>query len=343
MAGPIPPLAGARYAMMNTPQWWYRKDSKDAPWWRFALWPLSLLWQAVGAFKSAATKPYRSSLKVISVGNVTLGGSGKTPIAAEVLRLLSEAGLSASGLSRGYGGSEIGPVRVNPDHTAAKVGDEALLIARTAPLTIARDRVAGLKFLESEFNVAVIDDAHQNPTFVKDLHLLVVDGDTRDGAWPFGSGGVFPMGPLREPLKAGLARADAVVLWMPDAEAVPDPELLTLLPAPVFVAHLEAAMAPEGPLIAFAGIAKPWKFEATLKSQDADVRAFYPLPDHAPLTQAQLNALWVEANAVGAQIITTEKDWMRLSPEWRGRVRTLPIQARFRDRAFNEWLIKAVS
>ena len=312
---------------LNTPAWWYKRDAHGAPWWRPALWPLSLIWRAVNDAKRARATPYRSSLFVISVGNLTLGGSGKTPITAEILRLID----GAIGLSKGYGGTLEGPVRVDPvKQTAAEVGDEPLMLAQRAPFMIAKDRAAGLRSLEDEAKIVIVDDAHQNLQIAKDLHVLVVDGDTQNGAWPFGDGGICPYGPLREPFDEGLARADIVVLWMPD-DSTPDAGLLDLLSSrPVFVARLvPQASALTGPVYGFAGIAKPWKFEATLKSVGLAVAGFQGFPDHAALSDDTLNQL--AAKAGDAQLVTTEKDWIKLSSEWRTRITPLPIAARFDD------------
>jgi tetraacyldisaccharide 4'-kinase len=312
---------------LNTPAWWYRRGAQGAPWWRHALWPLSLIWRAVNDAKRATATSYRSKLFVISVGNLTLGGSGKTPITAEILRLVD----GAVGLSKGYGGTLEGPVRVDPvKHTAAEVGDEPLMLAQHAPFMIAKDRAAGLRALEDQARIAVVDDAHQNVQIAKDLHVLVVDGDTQNDAWPFGDGGICPYGPLREPFDEGLARADIVVLWMPDGSA-PDAGLLDQLSSrPIFVARLVPQVpALTGSVYGFAGIAKPWKFEATLKSLGLTVTGFQGFPDHAALSDDTLNRL--AAKAGDARLITTEKDWIKLTPEWRARITPLPITARFDD------------
>ncbi len=322
---------------ITTPAWWYKRGASGAPWWRFALWPLSLVWQGVNAAKRANVHPYRSPLFVISVGNVTLGGSGKTPIAGEILRLLKDAGIEAAGLSRGYGGNLEGPVQVDPArHTAAEVGDEPLMLSQTATQWIARDRAAGLRAIEgTSIRAVVLDDAHQNLRIVKDLHILVVDGNTANGAWPFGDGGVCPYGPMREPLSEGLERADLVVLWMPDATSAPDPSLIALLSAkPVFVARLTpvSGQAP-GRAVAFAGIAKPWQFRATLDSVGYETLSFTGFPDHESPSESALEAMAAEAQAAGAQLLTTQKDWVRLDAAWRERVACLPIVARFEDEA----------
>jgi tetraacyldisaccharide 4'-kinase len=323
---------------IKTPDWWYKKNAAGAPWWRFVLWPLSLIWQAVNALKAANAHPYRSSLFVISVGNLTLGGSGKTPITGALLDLLTP---EAVGLSRGHGGALKGPINVDPQkHTAAEVGDESLMLAQDHPFVIARDRAAGLRLIELRRKkpkplIAVVDDAHQNQKIAKDLHILVIDGDTRNGAWPFGDGGVCPYGPMRESFAEGLKRADICMLWMPDDEAQPDPELINLLvDKPVFIARLRAsAPAIPAPVYGFAGIAKPWKFEATLRAQGYDIAGFEGFADHAALSGVDLERLAVRAETLGARLITTQKDWIKLDADWRKRIACLPITAKFDDEA----------
>ena len=331
---------------IKTPDWWYRKHAAGAPWWRPVLWPLSLIWRTVNAIKTANTKPYRSSLFVISVGNLTLGGSGKTPVTGALLDLLTP---EAVGLSRGHGGSLTGPINVDPHiHTAAEVGDEPLMLAQAHAFVIARDRAAGLRLIEKRRKapkptIAVVDDAHQNLKITKDLHILVIDGDTRNGAWPFGDGGICPYGPMREPFPHGLQRADICVLWMPDDDARPDPELIRLLgDKPVFIARLQAnAPAIPSAVYGFAGIAKPWKFETTLRSEDYDIAGFEGFPDHAALKPAELEALAAKAAAADARLITTQKDWIKLTPAWRDRIACLPIIAKFDDEAGIEDLIRS--
>ncbi|MGA9657944.1 MAG: tetraacyldisaccharide 4'-kinase [Asticcacaulis sp.] len=319
---------------LKTPPWWYEKNARGAPWWRPVLWPLSLVWQVVNAIKRARAKPYRSHLFVISVGNLTLGGSGKTPITAEILSLLSPM---AAGLSKGYGGRLTGPVKVDSNrHTSADVGDEALMLGRDQTFVVSADRAAGLRLIETTGpEIIVVDDAHQNLKIAKDLHLLVIDGDTRNGVWPFGDGGICPYGPLREPVRQGLARADICILWMPDEDAQPDPELMKLIgDKPVFIARLHA-QSPEipAPVFGFAAIAKPWKFEATLRKEGYELAGFEAFPDHADVPVNELELLAAQAEKHKARLITTQKDWVRLDAKWREKVTCLPIRAKFDDEA----------
>lgn len=322
---------------LSTPRWWYRRDRNHAPMTRLLLKPLSWIWAGVTARRIARTLPTDAGVPVISIGNLTVGGSGKTPVAREVLRLLTASGLEAHGLSRGYGGTLAGPVRVDPSvHTALDVGDEPIMLAQDAPMWVARDRVAGARAAaQNGAQVVVLDDGHQNPILKKHLSLIVVDGETRHDEWPFGDGSVFPSGPMREPLRAGLARADAVVILLPaDLEAA-DPDLTaTFAPLPVFIARLKAdAPPPSGPQVGFAGIAKPWKVERALIAAGCDLVDFVPFPDHAAYSDPDLELLAQRSALFEAGLVTTEKDWVRLPPEWRARVAVWPVRAIFDDEA----------
>lgn len=322
---------------LNTPRWWYERDSNHARVTRTLLKPVSWLWAAVTARRIARATPFDPGVPVISIGNLTMGGSGKTPVAREVLRLLRASGIDAHALSRGYGGRLEGPTRVDPvAHTAADVGDEPLMLAQNAPAWISRNRAAGARAAVADGAAAlVLDDAHQNTALKKTLSLVVVDGETRNDEWPFGDGAVFPSGPMREPLQAGLARADAVVILLPTDMQAAGPELVATFGAlPVFIARLTPdGPPPPGPLVGFAGIAKPWKVERSLIAAGADLRDFVPFPDHAELKPDDLAFLTDRAELHDAGLVTTEKDWVRLPPEWRGRVTSWPVTARFEDEA----------
>ena len=332
---------------LNTPRWWYSRDRRHAPVTRMLLKPASWLWAGVTARKIARATPVDPGAAVISIGNLTVGGSGKTPVARETLRLLRAQGVEAAALSRGYGGRLEGPVRVDlTQHSAADVGDEPLMLAQDAPAWIARDRVAGARAAAADgASALVLDDGHQNPALKKTLSLIVVDGETRGDEWPFGDGSVFPSGPMREPLKAGLARADGVVVMLPTDMDAADPELLEVFgDLPVFIARLEAAAPPPpGPQVGFAGIAKPWKVERSLIAAGCDLKDFVPFPDHAALSERDFAFLKDRAAVYDAGLVTTEKDWVRLTPDQRAAVAAWPVVARFEDEAgFTAFLMRAL-
>jgi tetraacyldisaccharide 4'-kinase len=313
---------------------------------RALLTPVSWIWAAATARRIARAAPVDVGVPVICVGNLTLGGTGKTPIVRAIAQKLSARGIEVHLLSRGYGGRLAGPVRVDPArHSYREVGDEPLMLARDAPIWIARDRAAGAQAAaRAGAQAVVMDDGHQNPSVSKTLSLVVVDGETRSDEWPFGDGAVFPAGPMREPLRVGLARADAVVLLLPADLEAPDPELLALFGAtPVLVARLEpVGPPPSGPQFGFAGVGKPWKVERALKAAGCELVDFAPLPDHTPFEEGLLKALARQAEAHGAGLVTTEKDWVRLPEAWRTRATAWPVRARFEDEAALDRLLGAL-
>lgn len=317
---------------LATPRWWYSRDGKTGAAARLLLWPLSLIWAAATARRIATGRPVDPGVPVICVGNLTVGGTGKTPVVREIARRLA-----GHVLSRGYGGSEAGPVRVDPArHTSAEVGDEPLMLAQDLPVWVAHDRAAGARAAaEAGAKLIVMDDGHQNPAVAKSLSLVVVDGETRNDEWPFGDGRVFPAGPMREPLKTGLARADAAIVLLPGDLDVPDAGLLrTLAAVPVLVARLSpAAPPPAGPQVGFAGVGKPWKVERALQAAGCQLADFWPFPDHHAYDEATLRRLADRAAQFDAGLVTTEKDWARLPAAWRTRVTAWPVRAVFEDEA----------
>ena len=322
---------------LPTPRWWYAEDAAAGRLTRALLTPASWIWAAVTAWKIRRASPVDVGAPVICVGNVTLGGAGKSPIVKTIIEQLRHRGVGAEGLSRGYGGKAVGPLKVDPvRHRADDVGDEPLMMAASVPFWVGRDRLAAARAAIADgADVLVMDDGHQNPALKKTLSLVVVDGETRGGEWPFGDGAVFPTGPMREPLKAGLARADAVILMMPMDVETPDRRLLALFePLPVLIARFASARPPpSGPQIGFAGVGKPWKVERALRTAGCDLRDFAPYPDHHPYSQADMAFLAARADTLEAGLVTTEKDWVRLTPEWRARVKPWPVTARFDDEA----------
>jgi tetraacyldisaccharide 4'-kinase len=327
---------------LRTPRDWYRRDRRRG---LLQLWtaPISWIWAKVTAGRISRATPARVGIPIICVGNLTVGGAGKTPIVRELTRILSERGLQAAVLARGHGGHLAGPVKVDPSiHTAADVGDEPLMLAAEAPVWVSRDRPAGARAAVADgAQVIIMDDGHQNPSLAKALSLVVVDGETRDGEWPFGDGSVIPAGPMREPLDVGLSRADAVIVLLPSDLTDADPELLALFVGkPVLIARLEPAEPPPpGPQVAFAGIGKPWKMERTVRAAGCDLVDFAPLADHEAASERFLAFVADRAAALGAGLIASEKDWVKLGPAWRERVTPFRVRARFEDEAAIEALL----
>jgi tetraacyldisaccharide 4'-kinase len=318
---------------MRPPEFWSR-DSLSARLTARALAPIGYLYGASVAWKFRRQEPYRSRAKVVCVGNLTAGGSGKTPIAIAVAQLLQAKGLAVVFLSRGYGRHSSGVLRVDAqNHNALAVGDEPLLLTRIAPTVVAGDRAEGARLAERcGAEVIVMDDGHQNFSLTKDLSLVVVDGDTG-----FGNGGVIPAGPLREPVQQGLERTDAVIVsgvGMPSLSGFTGP-------------LLRARIVPDRRLdgqrvIAFAGIGHPNKFFAALSAQGAELLEARTFADHHQYSTGEIAALRDRARGLGARLITTEKDYVRLSAADRSDINVLPVHAVFDDQPALEQLLAPV-
>ena len=316
-----------------TPAWWYLRHSAKWPVVRL-LRPLSWIWARVTARRLQRSTPFDPGVPVICVGNVTMGGSGKTPVVRALASHFQALGVECHVLMRGYGGREPGPRRVRATDSVDDVGDEALMLAQTSPVWIAKNRATGAEAAAAAgAQIILMDDGFQNPTVLKALSILVIDGETRDHQWPFGNGLVFPAGPMREPLSAGLRRADVAIVVLPGDLEHMDPAVTEVLAGcDRLTAHLAPTTSPPpGKQMGFAGLAKPWKMQRALKAAGCDLVDFVSLPDHAKLSEAGLRRLAARAKSLGAEMLTSEKDWMRLPLSWRERISFWPVAVRFDD------------
>jgi tetraacyldisaccharide 4'-kinase len=333
---------------MRAPAFWWREPGTQAA----LLAPFAFVYGAVATLRLRKAGA-RVGIPVVCLGNPTVGGAGKTPTALAVASVLAASGEKPIFLTRGYGGNIAGPVLVDPErHSAEDVGDEPLLLARDHPTIVAHDRAAGAQAAEAAgASVIVMDDGFQNPSLFKDVSVLVVDG--RRG---IGNGHVFPAGPLRAPLRPQLRRAAALLVIDERTDAKPigiAAIAATGATLPVFHGRL----VPSGsvvasligkPLLAFAGIADPEKFFRTLADAGIAPTATRAFADHHAYTEREAADLIDEARHNGFQLVTTEKDFVRLGGagargQLRKYARPLPVVMRFADEgAFRKLLLERI-
>jgi len=309
---------------MRAPDFW-RYDGLAAA----LLSPLAWSYGALASVRRGLARPQRAACPMVCIGNLVAGGAGKTPVALSLGQRLIERGRSVHFLSRGYGGSAAGPLRVDPaQHDAATVGDEPLLLAARAPTWVARNRTHGAQAAVADgAEIIVMDDGFQNPSLVKDLSLVVIDGD-----YGFGNGRLLPAGPLREPVAPGLARADGVVImgegegWQDSLAGFSKPILHGALTPTADSASLAGQK-----VLAFAGIAHPQKFFATLETMGCTLIGAQQFADHHPYSADDVMILVEAATAQGAVAVTTEKDHVRLPIEAKAMVEALAVEIAWRD------------
>lgn len=306
---------------MKTPRFWQSHNALS-----LLLTPLSMLYRLGAWADRCFTTPHHAGVPVISIGNVTAGGAGKTPTTLALILLLREMGHVPHILTRGYGGTALTAHRVQTGDDWRMVGDEALLLARAAPTWAGRDRLASARAaIAAGATMLVCDDALQHHRLYKDFSLLVIDG-------PFGFGNrhLLPAGPLREPLSAAFARCQAALIIGEDAQ-----QLASHLPLPT----LRAVLLPSGDhaflgaekWLAFAGIGRPEKFYESLRSLGANLIATRDFTDHHAYTAADIDALNQQALRIGATLITTEKDYVKLPATAQAQVHHLPVHLQFGD------------
>lgn len=317
---------------MRAPTYWNKPPSKPG-WQARLLAPIGALYAAATAKRVARPAQFTADVPVLCIGNINAGGTGKTPTTIALLQHLQSKGVTAHVVTRGFGGSLEGPVQVDERlHKAQETGDEPLLLAAFAPTWVAKDRAAGAKAAQAAgAEIILMDDGLQNPDLTKDAAIVVVDA--RRG---FGNGRCIPAGPLREPITAGLKRADLVLSIGTDrAQSQFADTWGDQIDLPRVKGHLkplETGMDWTGtPFLAFAGIGYPEKFFNTLRRLGATLLQTHALDDHQPLTSSLLARLDADATRLGAQLVTTEKDAVRLPSDFRYRVLTLPVRLELDD------------
>ena len=309
---------------IKTPHFW-----TELSWQSVILFPVSYIWRFGHYAQQKMLNTKETEIPVICVGNLTVGGSGKTPVVITLCRFLSGIGKSTSILTRGFGGKEKGPIFVSTNlHQSLDVGDEPLMMANSLDVCVSRNRPLGANHIldKKKYDCIVMDDGLQNPTLKKDLNIAVFDGK-----FGIGNGFLLPAGPMRQKLEVGIQNIDLVIFNGKDetglGQKIP-PNI------PIFTGELQ----PDEEIVekmknrrvyGFAGIGNPSRFFKTLNNIGADLVGEAHFADHHPYTDADLTQLYEEAMQSGAELVTTQKDWMRLPTDWRDRVLTVPVRIHF--------------
>lgn len=320
---------------MKAPEFWNKPPGLTST----VLTPLSAIWTAATR-RRLAKSGENVGIPVICVGNLTAGGTGKTPLVMALLDMLSDK--AAHVVSRGYGGSIEGPVRViETVHSASEVGDEPLLLSAFGPVWVSKNRLLGARAAKAEgAEVIILDDGFQNPSIEKTLSILVVDAEMG-----FGNGKVIPAGPLREPVADGIKRADLVLAIGSDTarKRFRDQNAIELPIIEGELRPLQTGMDWDGlRVLPFAGIGRPEKFFKTLENAGAKLIETRAFGDHATFRGDLLQRLLKEAKSKNAQLVTTEKDAVRLPAEFRPQVLTFPVRLAFDDTRKLDELIAAL-
>lgn len=298
---------------MKTPEYWQSNSLLSK-----LLQPFGILYGALTQLRLKLKKPRSASVPVICIGNITAGGTGKTPVAISIAKLLTTEMYHPFFLTRGYGGKLQNVLVNNRKHSPKDVGDEPLLLAQQAPVAVNADRFAGAELaVANGADILLMDDGFQNPSLHKDLSFLVFDG-----SYGTGNGKIIPAGPLRETFADGIKRADALIILGKDKHHLKEKSSL-----PVFFAHTEAVQTLTGNLnvLAFAGIGHPQKFYRTLTKQGFNIVETVDFPDHHFYTASELERLLEKARKLNAEVYTTSKDYVKIPSAMKKEIKVLDI------------------
>jgi tetraacyldisaccharide 4'-kinase len=305
--------------------WW----RAEPPLWSAALWPLEWAYRAGTALHRISARPARARVPVISVGNLTVGGAGKTPVTLALAQRLMARGHRPVVLSRGYGRRSREPLLVAPGMTAEACGDEPLLLARRGVRVMVGPDRALLAERAADADVLILDDGLQHRALARDLDIVVADASNA-----FGNGRVLPRGPLREPLRS-LRRLQRGLVWLTRCDLPRDPRVAELNRFPLVESAFEARADLRGKRVfLFAGIARPTSFESTVRALGAEIAGTRWFPDHHFFSPREMS----ELRKAGNLLVTTEKDFVRL----RDTAGIIPVPVELRISRGEEVLEKAL-
>ena len=297
--------------------WW----SNDPPLWSWVLAPAALSYRVATRLHRRFSMRRKARVPVISIGNLTVGGAGKTPVALHLARKLLAAGRNPAILSRGYGRGSSAPSRVTADTPVRDAGDEPLLLARRGAQVWVGPKRAQLadRAIAEGADVLLLDDGLQHHGLERDLDIVVADASN-----PLGNGALLPQGPLREPPSA-LRRIRRGLLWLTRCDQPRHPRVAELAAFPIVESAYQARADLRGKTVfAFAGIARPEGFLRTVLDLGANVAGTRWFADHHLFSEGELRALRREQGL----LVTTEKDLVRIPSAQAHGIVAVPIDLR---------------
>jgi len=311
--------------MFKAPKFWYlKKDTYLSN----SLYPFSLLFRLGTKLRNILSQKKKSELPIICIGNIVVGGAGKTPVSLKIGKMLRLAGYSPHFVSKGYSGIEKNNTLIQKWHSPKSVGDESILLSEVAPTWIGIDRNKSFHLAkEKGADCIIMDDGFQNPTIQKDFSIIVINEEQE-----FGNKRVMPSGPLRESITRGLSRTNLIVIIGRISE-----EIQTKIPSHIpiinsaFVISNENKIFKGQKITAFAGIAYPDKFFNSLRKQGAKIVKEIIYPDHHIFNENDLLNLAEIANKTQSILVTTKKDYVRIPKSYRTLINTLEGEITFED------------
>lgn len=304
---------------MKTPTYWKNKNIIS-----YMLLPIGWLYGFITSLRAKIKKPYKAKVPVICVGNLTAGGTGKTPIAISIAEILKQTYNNVSFISRGYGGSLKNVMVNNKTHTPCQVGDEPLLLSEVAPVFINPNRAEAAKLaIKHNADCLIMDDGFQNPTLYKDISFLVFNG-----SFGIGNGYTIPAGPLRETFENGIKRAHAIIIIGKDKT-----DIASKTDLPIFYADIveEKPVIKNKNVFAFAGIGYPEKLYQSLKNVGLNVLKTKDFPDHHFYTKEELQDIINIAKKEKLEIFTTSKDFVKIPQELKSYFHILNIKIKWNN------------
>jgi len=311
--------------LLKAPKFWYlKKDTILSN----SLYPLSLLFRFGTKIRNLVSKKNKSPLPTICVGNIVVGGAGKTPVALKIGELLIKSGYKPHFISKGYAGLTKISTLVKSWHSATSVGDESILLSEVAPTWVGNDRIKSSILAKNQGgDCLIMDDGFQNPSIQKDFSIIVINSEQE-----FGNRRVMPSGPLRESINRGLSRTNLVIVI-----GNPSKEIKKIVPDHIPIIESKFEIKKENKsfkgqkIVAFAGIAYPEKFFNSLKDQGANIIKEISYPDHHIYNENDLLSLVETANKTQSILVSTKKDYVRIPKSYRSLVNTLEGEIIFKD------------